>query len=246
MSARSSRVVVGAGVVVLLAGGTALATSDWFGSDGQLHACAQKNSGALRLVAEGESCKNDEVAVAWNVQGVQGAQGPQGTQGPAGPPGQAGGVVWKDAVGTKVPVVGQPMTDGGAPGWEVQDDQGVSWAYLPDRNPPVVGALYNPVILLFYASNDCSDAAYADSSDFHQARTATTVGTSEFRALDDHPTITTLTSGSIRYGFSTLAANDGICVPYTDTRSVIAMSSTYAVTLPTFTYVPPLHAELTQ
>jgi type VI secretion system secreted protein Hcp len=77
-----------------------------------LRACAQKEDGQLRLVADGVSCKKSELAVSWNVvgpvgppgvagaagvpgrdgrDGLQGPQGVAGPQGAAGPAGSGGG-----------------------------------------------------------------------------------------------------------------------------------------------------------
>lgn len=67
-------------------------------SAGVIHACAQKNTGALRAVA-GQECRTSERALTWNVTGPAGAagppgpvgpQGPQGSQGPQGPQGSQG------------------------------------------------------------------------------------------------------------------------------------------------------------
>jgi type VI secretion system secreted protein Hcp len=76
-----------------------------------LRACAQKEDGQLRLIADGVNCKRDERLVTWNVvgpvgpagqpgatgaagaqgstgrDGRDGVQGPQGLTGPQGPPG---------------------------------------------------------------------------------------------------------------------------------------------------------------
>jgi len=61
-------------------------------------ACASP-SGQLRLVASGETCKQNEKRIVWDMQGppgpqgvpgVAGPQGPQGAQGPQGPQGQTG------------------------------------------------------------------------------------------------------------------------------------------------------------
>ncbi|HVA96099.1 MAG TPA: pentapeptide repeat-containing protein [Candidatus Acidoferrales bacterium] len=37
-----------------------------------IYACAQKQTGTLRMVAAGASCRQDENAVSWNIQGPQG------------------------------------------------------------------------------------------------------------------------------------------------------------------------------
>jgi hypothetical protein len=51
---------------------------------GVINACAQKQTGRLRVVAHPAACRRGERAVSWNVQG------PAGPPGPVGPPGAAG------------------------------------------------------------------------------------------------------------------------------------------------------------
>lgn len=78
--------IAGAGVVA------AVEHSD----SGVLHGCAHERSGELRLLADGEDCRQGERAVQWNVQGPpgpagpEGAAGPQGEQGVPGPQGEPG------------------------------------------------------------------------------------------------------------------------------------------------------------
>src|SRR6185437_2257482 len=52
-----------------------------------IHACANKQTGALRVVPAGTSCKATESAVSWNSAGPQGPAGPSGPSGSQGPPG---------------------------------------------------------------------------------------------------------------------------------------------------------------
>jgi hypothetical protein len=47
-------------------------------------------NGAVRIVGAAEACKQHEVPLDWNAQGVPGPAGPQGAQGPTGPQGAAG------------------------------------------------------------------------------------------------------------------------------------------------------------
>ena len=57
-------------------------------SGGVITACADNNNnGNLRLVSSSADCRQNEIAVQWNVVGPQGPMGPQG---PAGPRGAAG------------------------------------------------------------------------------------------------------------------------------------------------------------
>ncbi len=55
-----------------------------------IHACVNKQTGALRIVPAGTTCKVTESAVTWNTTGPQGPVGPAGPQGPAGPAGPKG------------------------------------------------------------------------------------------------------------------------------------------------------------
>jgi hypothetical protein len=54
---------------------------------GSIHACANKNNGALRLAAR---CKHSEKGVSWSIMGPPGPQGAQGPQGATGPHGVQG------------------------------------------------------------------------------------------------------------------------------------------------------------
>jgi hypothetical protein len=56
--------VVGIAAAGLLAGATVVLASE-FGTDGVFHACVSTKDGDLRLVEDGQSCENKEVAVAW-------------------------------------------------------------------------------------------------------------------------------------------------------------------------------------
>lgn len=60
-------------------------------------ACTQMNSGTLRVVESAAQCRNGEVAISWNIQGVQGPAGPgaktiAGLVGADGLPAALGGV----------------------------------------------------------------------------------------------------------------------------------------------------------
>jgi Putative metal-binding motif len=87
--------------------GTAWATgtiASIAGPDGTINGCYKAETdkagqkGELRLVAAGEQCKSNELAIQWNQQGpkgdrgeqgVQGIRGPEGPEGPEGPAGAA-------------------------------------------------------------------------------------------------------------------------------------------------------------
>jgi hypothetical protein len=55
-----------------------------------IHACYQKNNGALRVVDDPTTCKNNETALSWGQEGPQGPTGPTGPTGSTGPKGNAG------------------------------------------------------------------------------------------------------------------------------------------------------------
>ncbi len=80
-------------VLVAIMSGVALASGP---NAVPIHACANKRTGALRIIALGARCKTSERTMSWNTQGIQGATGPQGApgdqgfQGIPGAPGAAG------------------------------------------------------------------------------------------------------------------------------------------------------------
>ena len=94
-----------AGVLVLASAGFAVASA-LPGTGSTIHACIQKNGGALRVVGAAKDCKKSERAISFakegprgltgqtgaqgpaGANGKDGAQGPQGPQGPRGPAGQ--------------------------------------------------------------------------------------------------------------------------------------------------------------
>ncbi len=53
-------------------------------------ACANKNTGAIRLVVKGKKCKKSERKLEWSIQGPPGIAGPVGPQGPTGASGATG------------------------------------------------------------------------------------------------------------------------------------------------------------
>jgi hypothetical protein len=55
-----------------------------------IHACAHKQTGVLRLVADAAACGQNESAVAWNQEGPKGDTGEPGEPGPPGAEGPAG------------------------------------------------------------------------------------------------------------------------------------------------------------
>jgi hypothetical protein len=56
----------------------------------EIAACVNSNSGTIKIVGSGETCKGHETLLTWNTQGIQGPQGPQGEPGPQGLKGDTG------------------------------------------------------------------------------------------------------------------------------------------------------------
>jgi hypothetical protein len=73
--------VVGFGCAVLSLGVVTYANAS---GGSTITACANKSTGAMRLLSKG-SCKKTERKVVWNQQGIQGQTGAQGVQGVQGP-----------------------------------------------------------------------------------------------------------------------------------------------------------------
>lgn len=88
--ARVVRALLAVSVVVGAAAGAALAANAVMGEDEVLYACAQEQTGVLRLVDDPAECRASERSVEWNVQGPPGSQGPKGDAGPKGDPGELG------------------------------------------------------------------------------------------------------------------------------------------------------------
>jgi type VI protein secretion system component Hcp len=97
-------------VVVVLGATPASAQS------GEIRACVNP-SGAMRLLAAGESCNPPQTLLTWNVEGTRGPAGPAGEPGPAGPAGPAGrdgrdGRDGKDGEDGTLPAVQMPSIVG--------------------------------------------------------------------------------------------------------------------------------------
>jgi hypothetical protein len=73
-------VIVGA---LLVVGGIAYANIP--DGSGTIHACYQKNQGALRVIDtdKAQTCSSSETPLSWNQTGQQGQQGPPGPTGPS-------------------------------------------------------------------------------------------------------------------------------------------------------------------
>src|SRR3954468_20654045 len=59
-------------------------------ADGVIHACMQKKTGRLRVVAGPNACRRGERPLSWNTHGPPGPEGATGPAGPSGPAGTAG------------------------------------------------------------------------------------------------------------------------------------------------------------
>lgn len=78
---------IGGVVALLMAAGVTFAIAQ----DSQTYyACVNNASGTIHMIAEGETCNNNEILIMWNETGPQGEIGPQGEVGPAGPQGETG------------------------------------------------------------------------------------------------------------------------------------------------------------
>jgi hypothetical protein len=89
--------ITGAAALVLLAGGTVVATATTpspVDSSGVIHGCwtnAELNGSHVFVVQDaGTTCPKGTTAISWNQTGPQGAQGPAGTPGTPGSPGAQG------------------------------------------------------------------------------------------------------------------------------------------------------------
>jgi hypothetical protein len=97
------------------------------------------------------------VTGATGTTGTTGATGVTGTTGATGATGVATGyIVWKDALGTTVPVI---SGDGGSQSFTVIDPStGLVWAFAPSPTP-LTAAVELPEDY-YYASTNCSGAPY--------------------------------------------------------------------------------------
>ena len=86
---RSPVLAVLAGVLVLASAGFAVASA-LPGTGSTIHACIQKNGGALRVVGSARDCKKSERAISFAKEGPRGLRGQTGAQGPAGAEGKDG------------------------------------------------------------------------------------------------------------------------------------------------------------
>jgi hypothetical protein len=123
-----------------------------------IQACAHKQTGVLRLVADLENCGQNESAVSWSQQGPHGEKGDPGDQGPPGPPlgrfdgagsllGIAVGAgVFNEEIGMQIPFQTLRGRVGGRLSFPEQECQGQ--AYITNssgqQNPNAAGSLFGP------------------------------------------------------------------------------------------------------
>jgi hypothetical protein len=86
------RAVVPLVVGVVVFAGSSMALTAIPDTDGTIHACYHKTTGATRVVGAPTECRDTETPLSWSVQGPTGGAGPVGPQGPAGEPGEPGPV----------------------------------------------------------------------------------------------------------------------------------------------------------
>jgi hypothetical protein len=79
-----------AGLIVFLLGAAFSGIAQSTGSPGEIDACVNTSSGALRIVKATANCDPAvESPLSWNIQGIQGFPGPTGEEGPTGAPSSA-------------------------------------------------------------------------------------------------------------------------------------------------------------
>ncbi len=80
-----------------------------------IDACALSGQGQLRIVGDGDSCKKNETAVSWNVEGPTGVTGATGATGATGNTGATGAMGTPGATGNAgaTGATGAPGADGG-------------------------------------------------------------------------------------------------------------------------------------
>ena len=147
--------MLGVAAAALLLTGVALGVTGnaYTDANGVYHACVNQGSGLVRMLAAGEACRPNEVAVDWNQvgpQGPQGVQGPKGDTGPQGPQGIQGPQGLEGDTGATGPQGPQGAKgdkgDTGAPG-----PKGDTGAPGPQGAPGPAGGLSGHTIV---SSND--------------------------------------------------------------------------------------------
>jgi hypothetical protein len=106
------------GITQTVAPSTAMGLSSAIAADTrELRACANRDTGALRLLTEGR-CSKRERLIMWSQQGPKGDPGSQGEPGERGPQGESGSQGPTGATGARGPV-GEP-----APSYRLIDSDG--------------------------------------------------------------------------------------------------------------------------
>jgi hypothetical protein len=83
----SHKTIIPVGVLVIAAFIVGIAYAN--GNDGKIHACVNP-AGHIRIVQLTDECKEQEILLEWNKEGLQGPPGPPGNDGQDGEPGPPG------------------------------------------------------------------------------------------------------------------------------------------------------------
>jgi len=83
------RTAVALGIIVPVVGAASWVAASESPSP-TIHACVQRDSGQVRIIAANERCRRSESALDWNAEGPAGPSGAAGGNGPAGPKGDPG------------------------------------------------------------------------------------------------------------------------------------------------------------
>jgi hypothetical protein len=115
-------------------------------------ACANKSTGAMRLLAKG-SCKKTERKIAWNQQGIQGPAGPAGAPGLGGTTVSAGAAATASKNLHVIDAAGQDL------GALVSTDMNDGYSFLKDdgiwtAHPGVMD--YTALVTNYYSNSNCS------------------------------------------------------------------------------------------
>ena len=103
------RTAVAAAIIVSVVGAASWVSASEDRS-ASVHACVDRKSGHVRIVADGDRCRPHEKALEWNVDGpagpagAPGQAGPEGPAGPAGPEGAPGVSGWEHVTSSAVVV----------------------------------------------------------------------------------------------------------------------------------------------
>lgn len=161
--------IIAAAVIL---GTSAIAATSIAAGGSQVSICANRATGALRLLKSG-ACKKTETLVRVGVRGPQGLPGPQGAAGPVGPAGPAGpagdssvvldanGRIVGSAVGVEMYLQSDPeFADYGSFTFNTLND-GLWWRVSQSGQVwGAVGPQFVPEDQVFYLTDNCTGAPY--------------------------------------------------------------------------------------